>query len=257
MCIFVNTQKKTSDTGAHIHFAVHRHLAKKLFNGYKIFFAHQFEQLEWPYVHRTLSEKVPKLFQPWACKQVMQIAPMNKYMSYRDNRCTKCPWCTVEVETTKHVLHCLDAGRVEAFHATTDYLDIWMGDMETDPDLMEILSEFVHERVSESMEAICFGQTSLFSALARSQDAIGWQRLIEGMVSAEIATLKEQHLQLSGSRMSIDWWMTALIIKLLEITHGQWLYRNVMVHDSTTGTLITKRNEDIQLEIESQEELGS
>ena len=47
-----------------------------------------------------------------------------------------------------------------------------MGEMETDPDLAEILSEFVHERGSESMEAICFGRPSRFSTLARSQDAI-------------------------------------------------------------------------------------
>ena len=30
-----------------------------------------------------------------------------------------------------------------------------------------------------------------------------------------------------------------------------------MVHDSTTGTLITKRKEEIQLEIERQQEMGS
>ena len=132
-----------------------------------------------------------------------------------------------------------------------------MGEMETDPDLAEILPEFVHERGPESMEAICFGQTSRFSALACSQDAIGWQRLLEGMVLLEIATLQQQHLQVSGSRMSIDRWMTGLIIKLLEITHGQWLYRNVIVHDNTTGTLITKRKEEIKLEIERQQELVS
>ena len=57
--------------------------------------------------------------------------------------------------------------------------------------------------------------------------------------------------------MSIGGWMTGLIIKLPEITHGQWLYCNVMVHDSPTGTLITKRKEEIQLEIERQKELGS
>ena len=57
--------------------------------------------------------------------------------------------------------------------------------------------------------------------------------------------------------MSIDRWMTGLIIKLLEITHGKWLYRNVMVHDSTRVTLITKKNEEIQLEIERHQELGS
>ena len=69
------------------------------------------------------------------------------------------------------------------------------------------------------MEAICFGRQSRFSALTRLQDAIGWKRLLEGMVSAEIAKLKQQHLQVSGSRMSIYGWMTGLIIKLLEITH--------------------------------------
>ena len=57
--------------------------------------------------------------------------------------------------------------------------------------------------------------------------------------------------------MSIDGWMTGLIIKLLEITHGQWLYLNVMVHDITTGTLITNIKEEIILEIERQQELGS
>ena len=42
ICIFVNTKKMTSDTGAHILFAAHGHLAKKLFNDYKVLFAHQF-----------------------------------------------------------------------------------------------------------------------------------------------------------------------------------------------------------------------
>ena len=77
------------------------------------------------------------------------------------------------------------------------------------------------------------------------------------MVSVEIKKMQQQNLQVSGSRMSIDGWMTGLIIKLLEITHGQWLYRNVMVHDNTTGTLTTKRKEEIQLEIERQQDLGS
>ena len=107
------------------------------------------------------------------------------------------------------------------------------------------------------MKAICFGHPSRFSALACLQDAIGWQRLLEGIVSVEIATLQQQHLQVSGSRMSTDGWMTGMIFKLLESTHGQWMYRNVMVHDSTTGTLISNRKEETQLEIERHQELGS
>ena len=78
----------------------------------------------------------------------------------------------MEVDTTEHILHCHEAGRVEVFHVTADFLDSWMGGMETDPDLAEILSDFVHKRGLESMEAICFGQPSRFSALAPSQDEI-------------------------------------------------------------------------------------
>ncbi len=44
-------------------------------------------------------------------------------------------------------------------------------------------------------------------------------------------------------------------MKLLEATHSQWLYRNVQVHDSATGTLATKKNEEIQQWIEDQIEL--
>ena len=90
------------------------------------------------------------------------------------------------------------------------------------------------------MEEIFFGRPSQFSALAHSQDAIGWKRLLEGMVLVEISKLQQQHLQVSGSRMSIDVWMTGLIIKLLEITHVQWLYHNVMVHDNTKGNINNK-----------------
>jgi hypothetical protein len=47
-----------------------------------------------------------------------------------------------------------------------------------------------------------------------------------------------------------------LVIKLLEITHGQWLYRNVVVHHRTAGDLVTRRKEEIREALEEQIELG-
>jgi hypothetical protein len=46
-------------------------------------------------------------------------------------------------------------------------------------------------------------------------------------------------------------------MKLLEATHGQWIYRNLQIHDSVAGTKATLRKEDIQWEIERQLELGT
>ena len=51
--------------------------------------------------------------------------------------------------------------------------------------------------------------------------------------------------------------MTGLIQQLLQITHVQWIYRNVLVHDKTTGTLVTAHKEELRTEIDQQLELGT
>src|SRR5210317_2207056 len=79
---------------------------------------------------------------------------------------------------------------------------------------------------------------------------------MEGMVSKELVLIQAQYFAVSGSRLSVKKWMSGLIIRLLEVTHGQWIYRNLVVHDKVTGTLITKRKEELQAEIEIQQDLG-
>jgi hypothetical protein len=54
----------------------------------------------------------------------------------------------------------------------------------------------------------------------------------------------------------LEHWAQELILKLLKTTHGQWLYRNVQIHNSVSGTQATLRKEAIQKEIEEQMELG-
>jgi hypothetical protein len=43
----------------------------------------------------------------------------------------------------------------------------------------------------------------------------------------------------------------------MEVTHRQWLSRNVQVHDRITGTLATQQKEELQMETERQQELGT
>ena len=47
-----------------------------------------------------------------------------------------------------------------------------------------------------------------------------------------------------------------LVTCLLEVTHGQWLFRNIQVHDRITVTLATEQKEELQMNIEHQQELG-
>jgi hypothetical protein len=56
--------------------------------------------------------------------------------------------------------------------------------------------------------------------------------------------------------MNSTCWAQGLIQKLLEATHGQWIYRNIQIHDAVAGTQATLQKEAIQREIEEQMELG-
>jgi len=111
------------------------------------------------------------------------------------------------------------------------------------------------------VESICShnGYDGCYRLMARAHDGIGWQHFMEGMVCREIRVIQTTHTALSGSRTNTEKWSVELITKLLqvEVMHGQWLYRNVQVHDKVAGTLTTLRKEEIEMEIEEQQALGT
>ena len=60
-----------------------------------------------------------------------------------------------------------------------------------------------------------------------------------------------------GSGISpTSWTQKCFISKLLETTHGQWMYRCVQTHDNVSGKLATVRKEQLQAEIERQQDMG-
>jgi hypothetical protein len=92
--------------------------------------------------------------------------------------------------------------------------------------------------------------------MANNQDRIGWRQFMEGMVCKKIRGIQEAYVMIEGMHTSAPRWTTGLILKLLETTHGQWLCRNVQVHDAIVGTRVTTQKEQIQHKIEHQLELG-
>ena len=55
----------------------------------------------------------------------------------------------------------------------------------------------------------------------------------------------------------MEQWGRELVTRLLKVTHGQWLYRNVQVHNKLMGTLAAQRKEELIVEIEHQRKLGT
>ncbi len=88
------------------------------------------------------------------------------------------------------------------------------------------------------------------------QDEIGWRWFMEGMVTKNLREIQTTYSAIEGSNVSPEQWTIGVIIKLLETTHGQWLYRCIQVHDRAQGTQATLQKEELQKEIKAQQDLG-
>ncbi len=160
-------------------------------------------------------------------------------------------------ETCAHVLYCCHNGRVETLFHTIDIMDKWLTDADTKPALQECLVQYTRGRGRIMMLEVCSGMGELYTSMAADQDCIGWRQFMEGMVCKRIHGIQEPYSLIEGTHMSVSRWTSGLILKLLEMTHGQWLYRNVQVHDTIAGTWATVQKEQSQWEIEHQMELGA
>jgi hypothetical protein len=92
------------------------------------------------------------------------------------------------------------------------------------------------------MEDICIDNRydEQYKTMARVQDTIGWRRFMEGMVCTKMRQIQQSHSSVMGQNNDTERWGKELVIRLMEMMHGQWLYRNVQIHDKITGTLATQ-----------------
>ena len=84
-----------------------------------------------------------------------------------------------------------------------------------------------------------------FRALADSQDTIGWREFTEGHISTHFYAIQSFHLSMSSSYLNGADWTKQFISKILQITHGQWIFRNISLHDKTQGYLRNKTADDL------------
>ena len=130
-----------------------------------------------------------------------------------------------------------------------EILELWLIEVDTDPDLLSCIVEFAKGRGGITMIEICRDKAQRYRLIATDQDDIGWQRFIEGMVWRRAWDIQDTYSSVKGSNISSCQWAQGLVVKLLETTHVQWLWC-VQVHDKVVGTHIIARKEENQHEIE-------
>jgi hypothetical protein len=115
--------------------------------------------------------------------------------------------------------------------------------------LLNCIVEYAQGQGGIAMTEICFDKAQRYCLMVADQDDIGWRRFMEGVVCHCACDIQDTYSSVKGSNISPCQWAQGLVIKLLERTHGQWLYRCVQIHDKVSGTCITACKEEIQWEI--------
>jgi hypothetical protein len=155
--------------GDYVRYVAHWKLAKQKFCDLKIFVGVKFDLVDWEMVYKTLLEAA-KLFQLWVCKQVMGIAGKREWDR---SEMRKCPSCTIARNTCAHVLFCDHEGRVETLKHTLEFMEKWMEQADTEPDLLDYIAEYAHGVGGRTMTEICRGLEEEYQLMARDQDEIG------------------------------------------------------------------------------------
>ncbi|KAL7522632.1 hypothetical protein ACHAWX_007313, partial [Stephanocyclus meneghinianus] len=250
--------KCTSDSDSTLRYYAHKQEAKSLFARLDILLPEAFEEVAWKTLHKTL-HSIPKMFQLFAGKQVYGVSAVlgnlskQKEFAHLGDRCPNCSTCK---ETTRHLLLCREIGRIKCLTLLIRQVSQWMRTVDTAPELSTLISEYLFTRGSLFRDNLPIQIPQQYTDFIRSQDKIGWNRMMEGMLSKELLLMDSIDVLGPSCKISQLEWVQTLMRKLLEATHGVWIYRNITVHNKVAGFIATKKKEQLLKDIETQIELG-
>jgi hypothetical protein len=192
----------------------------------------RFNQVAWSTLDAVLRTK-PDMFQVWLSKQSIGICATWKNMSrIQDLLDDKCPNCLQPQETSQHLNRCTDQGCTLLFKDSISNLVMWMHEHDwTDPELAFWIKKHLLFQGTRSFSSLVDARgpaTSLVSTAAANQDLIGWVEFLHGKVSVEFRTIQDIHCALSSCRMTGEDWMKAFVLHLIQISHSQWIFQNLL-----------------------------
>ena len=133
----------------------------------------------------------------------------------------------------------------------------WMSENVTHPDIKAVVSTYALGRGQVSCIACADGYPAAIKVFVASQDETGRDNFMMGVVSHILFSLQESHLRLCAPHRSPDKCALGFFTQLLQVTHGQWIYRCLMVHDHTSGTLVNLHKSLLLEEISNQLSMGA
>lgn len=135
---------------------------------------------------------------------------------------------------------CPDDSRTKLLGENVDDLASWMSrDNQTDPEILYWIPKYILMRGDRPLLAMGF-MSPQFKALAASQDLIGWRDFTEGHISTHFYVIQSFHLAMSSSHLNGEDWIKQFITRILQLTHSQWIFRNISLHDKHMDSFAIK-----------------
>ena len=236
--VYYKGEKITGECGAEIRYQLGRKTARRFYLEELGWPASRFDAVDWEARDAALA-KTTDMFRLWLCKQCSSFCATGRNMGrWFGSEITQCPNCEAAQEDSAHLLHCPDPGRSSYFREECQHLQSWLLQEHTDPVLGAALGEYIASRGSITLrQALGRSSDRQLLRLADQQDVIGWDNMMEGKIALLLRDYQGAYLTTSSSMLTSSDWVRQFIQKLLHITHGQWIYRNVSKHHSRHGLL--------------------
>ena len=187
------------------------------------------------------------MFSIWLAKQVSAFCGtwlMTSRMFDNSENC--CPNCLQPNERAYHLNLCLNQERTRQFHESIEQFEKWLDRSHTHPDIAFWIPRYLRSRNRVPFASLHYftppsarlRMTPLILALAEDQDEIGWINFMKGKISKHFLRIQQTYLAGSNSRINGRDWVSRFIKELLAISHTQWLFRNITLHDRKRGFIV-------------------
>jgi hypothetical protein len=256
--LFLHNQKQTGDISGATRYAIGKVQARLFYVNELGWTAERFDSVDWDALNATLSKK-DLMYTLWLTKQAtkfcgsrVQVARMTPGSDDR------CPNCFCPEERASHLNLCPDPDRTRQFMSSVDELGAWLHKDHTHPDIAFWVPRYLKARNRVLFQDLpsyapiraMVGMSSQMRAVAIGQDSIGWTHFLEGKITGHFLGMQCLYLRTTHCKINADNWVKGFITKILAISHTQWIFWNITLHDQQHGHLALLCREKLIEEIE-------
>lgn len=161
-------------------------------------------------------------------------------------------------ERASHLNQCPSTLRTQQFLDSVQDLEKWLSQDHTDSEIAFWIPRYLRARNRTTFldlihyipRSTHISMSSQMKALAACQDNIGWTHMLEGKITGHFRTIQSRHLRRINARINGQDWVKLFITKLIKISHTQWIFRNLTLHDKNIGHLTQLKRDELADELE-------